>query len=349
MRHLSAVMAILCMLIALSWVGSGCPSKPDSSPASAAGAAASRNTEAKALTGAGPAAATPVRLTYSEKACYAPVIVAVEEGYYKDEGLDIEPLVVTGGIESAEALISGQADLAVMGDAPTCIVMSRAKDARLVACQALGERMHRLVVRDDSGIAEPTDLEGKRIAVQLGSSTHGGLMEYLDANGVDASKVELVSLSPRDFPEAVQAKQVDGIAGSEPWPGNVMAACPETHELANFEGLGNLYPLPITGRGAFLDEHPEVAGAIIRATKKAVDLIASDPHQAAEIQAKASGLTAEREAKAMADYDYVCNLDADVLTSLAATAEFLKGQGKIDTIPDFEAACDAASLEALEQ
>lgn len=305
-----------------------------------------------AQTSAPPAGAKPepieVRFTYSEKACYLPVVVAVEKGFYEEEGLKVVPKIVTGGIESAEALVSGQADLGAMGDAPTVIAMSKAEDIRLVCTQALGTRMHTIVVRNDTGIQEPRDLEGKRLAVQMGSSTHGGLLRYLDANGVDASKIEFVALSPRDFPEAMVAKQVDAIAGSEPWPGNTLATCKESREFANLENLGSNYPLPIIARGKFLDEHPAVAGAVCRATQKAVDLIKSDAKAAAAVLAARSGVPVERELKAAADYDFLADTPGSVIDSLKLIAGFLKEQGKIQAVPDIDKAIDRSGLRQSE-
>ncbi|MBU0610771.1 MAG: ABC transporter substrate-binding protein [Armatimonadetes bacterium] len=294
-----------------------------------------------------PPAPVTARFTYSEKACYAPVVVAVEEGYYAAEGLTIEKKVVTGGIESAEAMISGQADFGTMGDAPTVIALSRSKGLKLICGQAVGPRMHRLVVRNDGGIKAPADLAGKKVAVQLGSSTHGAFLQYLQRNDVDEKKIQFVSLSPRDFPEAMISKQVDAIAGSEPWPGNVMAKCKDSHELANLESPDNNYPLPIMARAAFLQEHPEVAAAVVRAALKAVKLLHDSPQKGAEIQAKASGLTPERELKGMADYEWQVELDAKTIASLKQTAEFLHAQKKIPQVPDLDAAIDPRGLEAV--
>ncbi len=277
-----------------------------------------------------------VRFTYSEKTCYLPVVVAVERGIYEQEGVAIDRLVVTGGIESAEAIISGQADLAALGDAPAVICMSRSPRIKLLCATATGERMHRLVVRNDAGIAGPRDLVGKRIAVQHGSSTHGGLLLYLQAHNVDPAEVTLVSLSPRDFPEAMASGQIDGIAGSQPWPHNVMQACDNCSVLANFEGLGASYPLVVLAREEFVQEHPEAARAIMRGTQTAVEFIDASPEQAAELLSRRSGVPAERELEMMQDYDFRVGLDEAIIGDLVETARFLAEQGRIDEVPDIE-------------
>jgi ABC-type nitrate/sulfonate/bicarbonate transport system substrate-binding protein len=204
--------------------------------------------------------------------------------------------------------------------------------------------MHRIVVRNDSGIKQPRDLEGKRVADQMGSSTHGGLLLYCKKNLVDPAKIKFVSLSPRDFPEAMIAEQVDAIVGSEPWPGNVMSKCKDCTEFANLKDLGNSYPLPIIARSSFLTEHPEAARAIVAGTRRAVELIKSDPGRAAQVIANVSGLPVEREQKAMADYDWSVELDEAVLESLKLTAQFLKEQKKIEAVPDLVGLLDRSGF-----
>lgn len=338
-RRAALILALL-SLAALIAGGCGKPAAPTGTPPPVS--------MPNALSAAAGSSADPieVRFTYSEKACYLPVVVAVEKGFYEAEGLKIVPKVVTGGIESAEALVSGQADFGTMGDAPTVIALSRSKDMRLVCCQATGEKMHRIVVRNDSGIKEPKDLEGKRVAVQMGSSTHGGFLLYCTKHNVDVSKIKLVSLSPKDFPEAMVAKQVDAIVGSEPWPGNVMSKCKESHEMANLEGLGNSYPLPIIASAKFLQAHPTAAAAVVRATQKAVDLIKSSPDEAAAAISAKSGVPAERELKAAGDYVFMASMDDSIIASLTMTAEFLKGQKKIEAVPDIASLVDRSGLGA---
>ncbi|MGC9316429.1 MAG: ABC transporter substrate-binding protein [Armatimonadota bacterium] len=277
------------------------------------------------------------RFTYSEKTCYAPVIVAVERGLYAEEGLKIEKQVVTGGIESAEAITTGQADLAALGDAPAVICMSRSPKVKLLAPLGDGERMHRIVVRSDAGIDEPADLAGRRLAVQHGSSTHGALLLYLKKHNVDPASVTFVSLSPRDFPEAMSSGQIDAAAGSAPWPQNVLATCDNAELFANLEGLGNTYPVVILVRGEFGSEHPEAARAVVRATQAAADWIDDHPQETAELLSRRSGVEPDREREMLNDYRFGTDLTRSVIDSLEMTAHFLKDQGRIDEVPDIEA------------
>jgi aliphatic sulfonates family ABC transporter substrate-binding protein len=264
------------------------------------------------------------------------VIVGVRRGIYEDAGLDIETQIVTGGIQSAEALISGQADVAALGDAPGIICLSRSPKVKLLSLLGDGERMHRLVVRDAAGITSAKDLGGKRLAVQHGSSTHGGVLLYLKEHGVDPADVNFVSLSPRDFPEAMNAEQIDAAAGSAPWPQNVMESCDDCSILANLEGLGNTYPLLLVAREEFVQDHPDAARELVKATQAAGEWITSHPDEAADVIAAGSGIGPEREREMLEDYRWRTEITAETLDSLRMTADFLRDQGRIDDVPDFD-------------
>ena len=336
---------VLLLVVAIVGAGllSGCPRpQPGEVAAGAPDPGEMAATPQEPEAGAEP---VKVRFTYSNKTCYLPVIIAYEEGYYKEEGLQVEPKIVTGGIESAEAMVGAQADLGTMGDAPTAIALTKSEDIRVICNQALGTKMHSIVTHDAAGIKTPRDLEGKKVAVQLGSSTHGGFLMYCKKNGIDPDTINFVSLSPRDFPQAMVAKQVDVVVGSEPWPGNTVAECRECHEFANLGDVGSNFPLPILARKSFLDEHPGLAARVVQATQRACDLATSDPDKAAEILARASGVPVERERKNMEAYEWATALDEATVDGLRQMAQFLLEQKKIDRLPDFDTVIDRRGFE----
>jgi len=169
-------------------------------------------------------------ITYSNKVDYEPFIVAEELGYFEEEDLNVTTLVVSGGIQSAEAIMTGAADVGAMGDAPATQLLDKNTDAMIVCRYSGGEGMHRYIAQED--ILTPKDLEGKKVGIQMGSSTHGSFMQWADANGISMSDVTLVPMNPADMPSAMETGQIDAMAGSEPWPTNVEKVCGEkVHEI----------------------------------------------------------------------------------------------------------------------
>ncbi len=284
-----------------------------------------------------------MRLAYGKKIHYAPQIIALKQGYFDEEGLAVEAKAVQAGIQAAEALASGSADIAVMGDAPGIIAASKVP-VKIVASYGGGENMHRIVAGPKSGIKKPADLKGKRVAIQMGSSTHGGFLAFLAKHGLSTADLELVPLNPRDMPEAMITNQIDAGVGSEPWPTNIEEKVKGSYQVATLSGLGNNYPLVMLVSEPYAEEHPDAVAAALRATQKAVDFMHEHPEEAAALISETTGVPAERERKIMDTLEWGVVLDDATVESLKQTAEFLHSQEKIDEVPDWGRVIDKSFI-----
>jgi len=139
----------------------------------------------------------------------------------------------SSGSLSAEALISGDVDVASMGDAVAVSLLSRYPDKLVVlGIHGTGPTRHRLVYAG----SDPASLE--TLAVKFGTSTHSALMAWLDRNPEETGQVRLIDLSPDMQLSALASGEIDGFAASEPTP---------TIALNRVSGLNSL-PLAVDGR-----------------------------------------------------------------------------------------------------
>lgn len=287
------------------------------------------------LLGNGSNSKTDLVITYSNKVDYEPMIVAIEKGFFANENLNITTLIVTGGIQSAEAIMTGSADIGAMGDAPAITLLDKNAGASIVCRYSGGEGMHRYIAQDY--ILEPKDLEGKKVGIQMGSSTHGSFLQWMAANDVNASLVTLVPMSPGDMATAMDTKQIDAMAASEPFPTNVEALCGEdVHEIGNSSGLGNTFPLLLMASEKAMQEKADAVKAVFRAVQKAVDYVNEHYEESAAICANKTGLSVEKQEKCMDCLFYAVGFNQTDLNSLNQTASFLLTNAKISAIPDFE-------------
>jgi aliphatic sulfonates family ABC transporter substrate-binding protein len=263
-------------------------------------------------------------------------IIAVKKGFFIDEGLKIKPLRFNSGPACAEALYSGAADIAEMGDTASIIFLTRNPLFVIIASHATGEHRHRIMVRNDSTIQSLNDLKGKRLGVKKGTSTYGGLLSLLVKANISVEEIGMIDLEPSIMTEALLAGSLDAFAASEPTPS--IAEQKGARELTTLGGLGNEYPVLILANGKTLKNQKNAIQRFFRAMKKAELYVSEKPEETADIIAAETGLTVDTTKRAMKQHEYHLRIDSAILSSLEQTALFLKGQKIITKLPDLSIA-----------
>lgn len=121
---------------------------------------------------------------------YAPQYVALANGYFEEEGLEIELSVGQGADKSMTALLSDSADIALLGTEAGIYVINGGKEGSIKAFAQLTQRAGNfLVSRNDEPDFEWTDLKGKSVI----GGREGGMpelvLEYvLKQNGLEKGK-----------------------------------------------------------------------------------------------------------------------------------------------------------------
>ena len=288
-----------------------------------------------------------IRFAYQNVLADAASIIAVKKGFFNSEGLHIKPMIFSSGPACTEALTYGNADFGTMGDTTAIITTSKGNGFTIIASQGGGERRHRIMVVTNSRIKTIQDLEGKRIGVKKGTSTHGGLELLARKKGLDL-RDEIIDMEPRDQLLALAAGELDAIVASEPTPSEAEVDG-FGHELTTLAGLGNTYPIFTLVNSKFAANHPDLVGKMIKALSKATTFIALHPEEAVTILAAQSGLALGVIRKAMAYHHYRLSLDKSVQDSLNVTAKFLQDIGKIDRIPNWSKVIDPSYLHKLKE
>lgn len=113
-------------------------------------------------------AATPLRLQLSwvHQFQFAGYYMALEKGFYRAAGLDVEIRNVTQGGDSVPAVLSGTADFGIAGSG---LLMEHSLGQPVVAVAAIFQRSPTIFLTlADSGIVEPADLVGRRVMMSPG-------------------------------------------------------------------------------------------------------------------------------------------------------------------------------------
>lgn len=136
--------------------------------------------------------------------------VALDQGYYKAEGVEIEVVRGFGAGNTAKEVAAGSVPF---GDADTAaLIVGRSKGwkSKVVAMKYETAALAYYTLKG-SGIKEPKDLMGRRVGEPPGGAMRVLFPALAEANGFDMSKVIFISMTPAATIPSLLAGKVDAI------------------------------------------------------------------------------------------------------------------------------------------
>ena len=155
-----------------------------------------------------------------------PAFVAVENGYWTKQGLNVKIKLTSSGRQVTQSLQAGEAQL---GHAALSTTTASARasgnmlkgvmpyyNAAAFIAKAGGRA---IIARKDRGIdaANPKTMEGKKIGYLKGSTNDVYLRAWFKREKLDISKAELVNVPVENMPITVVQGQVDAVVPWEPY------------------------------------------------------------------------------------------------------------------------------------
>jgi NitT/TauT family transport system substrate-binding protein len=171
---------------------------------------------------------------------YLSIYVADARGFFKDEGLDNETVVISGPLATA-ALLSGDVDFSGGGGSG---MRAALKGAPLKGIYFQTEKVTFYLVTDPS-IKSAADLKGKRIAVGSPGDTQDRIMGmFAERSGVSAKELIRISMGS-DTNTRITAIKTGAVHAAVVDPGGLVFA--EKEGLMSLGFLGDVFPMPFQG------------------------------------------------------------------------------------------------------
>lgn len=152
----------------------------------------------------------------------APLFIALEKGFFEEEGIDAKEVWFDAAQPIAVATTSGDVDVGATGITASLYNMVAGGEELFIVAdkgrEQKGYSSTAFLVPNDSDVEEIAQLEGKRIGItQTGSTYHYMAGQVLEKHGVALQDVELVPLnSIQGLMESLESKQVDAVLLNEP-------------------------------------------------------------------------------------------------------------------------------------
>jgi NitT/TauT family transport system substrate-binding protein len=214
--------------------------------------------------------------------------MAQDKGYFKAEGLDVE-IDQGEGSSASITKVAGGAYQAGFGDLNALIDLAakRPAEAPVGVFMIYNTPPFTIVVKKDSPIKTPKDLEGKTVG---GPANDGALKlfpAFAKVAGIDASKVNITNMTPNLREQMLLRGQVDAIFGfinTVYFSAKLVGIDPEKDlRFINYGNYGmDLYSNAIVFSRTFAKENPKAVAGFVKAVNRAINESVADPEAAME-------------------------------------------------------------------
>jgi putative hydroxymethylpyrimidine transport system substrate-binding protein len=143
---------------------------------------------------------------------HAPLYVALERGYFAEQGLDVRFVAPSDPNDPPKLVAAGRADIAVSYQPQLHLQVAQGLPLRRIAT-LVATPLNSLVVLADGPIQTIADLKGKKVGFSVGGFEDALLGAMLERHGLTLDDIELINVNFSLSPSLI-SEQVDAVIGA---------------------------------------------------------------------------------------------------------------------------------------
>jgi len=223
----------------------------------------------------------PVKLALLPILDTIPIYLAQEEGYFAQEGINVEFIPVGSAAERDQVMAANQAD-GMINDLVSVVLYNREESkvqaVRFMRVATKDQPLYRILAAKNSGIQDVKGLAGVPIGISQGSIINYVTDQLLLAEGLTEEQIKIIAV-PK-IPERMALLGSGEIeAATLPEPFATLAIQQGAREITNDTRHPEYGNSVISFRKTFLEDHPDTVKGFLRAVEKAVKDINSNPEK----------------------------------------------------------------------
>jgi ABC-type nitrate/sulfonate/bicarbonate transport system substrate-binding protein len=227
-----------------------------------------------------------VMLDWTPNTNHSGLYAALEKGYYKEQGLDVE-ILQAGETGTDQLVAAGKVDFGVSYQEG--VTNARAANIPLVSLAAvIQHNTSGFASLKSANITRPRDMESKKYGGWGSPAEHAVIDAIVTKDGGDPKKIEFIDIGSADF-FSVIGKQVDFYWIFQGWDGiqaNLKKVPINTIMLKDYDPALDYYTPVIVTNEKHIAEKPDIVKKFMTATSKGYNFCIKNPDEAASILLK---------------------------------------------------------------
>ncbi|MBN3803707.1 ABC transporter substrate-binding protein [Paraburkholderia sp. Ac-20336] len=279
---------------------------------------------------AGSAVAAPIRLATGADGSFMSLIVAVDQGFMKNQGLDATIKQFPAGGLALESVVAGDSDIALVAELPAIIAAAKGAKVKAVARGVYSN--HLIGLAAINGINNAGDLVGKSVGYSKGTASDYYLNRYLDHYGIAREKLKLVNVAPPELVATMARGDIQAMFSWDPWFTRLKAVMPNT-KVIGWSGDNGIYTMQffLMFSDELLNQRPEDARKAFTAIRNATAWLNDRKNRPAAValMSKAFRISTADAEQMMDSVQFVVDMPPAFPKDMVSIAEWVKQQGTV--------------------
>jgi putative hydroxymethylpyrimidine transport system substrate-binding protein len=213
---------------------------------------------------------------------HAGIYSALDQGYFKQSGLDVQPQVPSDPSAPIKEVAAGRADLAVSYEPEVLLAQDKGLDVEAVAA-VVDRPLTSLISLPKAGIASASDLQGKTVGTAGIPYQSDYLQTILESAGLPSSSANEVNVGLNLLPALIGGRADAILGGFRNIEGVDLRLRGLDPRIVPVDQLGvpTYDELVLVARKSTVEDHPEAIRSFIAALAKGTSYAMGHPQEAA--------------------------------------------------------------------
>jgi ABC-type nitrate/sulfonate/bicarbonate transport system substrate-binding protein len=282
-----------------------------------------------------------IRQGYQTNIWGMPTYYLLKSGLLEKAGIKVEEFAVPSGNLTMQQMVARQVDMGTYAGPSFIIGHDKGGLVAIAQIEYVGKTAQ-VVTRKDLNITKVSELKGRKVANQTGSSVGNIFMDVIAPNaGLKKGDFQEVRMNVNDMVAALASKTVDAMVNVEPY-----------NAIAVAEGIGtsimdlssvDKMPVFMAATPDFVDKNPDTVVAYLKCWREVARDFKDNPGKVADViyaffTSKGYNMSRDTFAKALARVEVDPGFPSDLTPGLQRDAEVLLREKKISAVPDWKKA-----------